>query len=135
MKRILLDTNAYTALMLGNDEILNFLSVSEIIYISIFVMAELLAGFKGGEKESDNCKIFETFLKKPGVKILNGTKETAQVFAFIKNSLKKKGLPIPINDVWIASHTIESGSILISCDKHFDSVDGLRLIKFLNLHK
>lgn len=130
MKKIVLDTNAYTALMMGNIEILEILAVSETVYISIFVMGELYAGFKGGNKEKENCQIFETFLKKPGVKILNATEETAQIFAFIKDLLKKKGKPIPINDVWIAAHTVESGSILVSCDKHFDSVEGLRVIDF-----
>ncbi|MCA1792818.1 MAG: hypothetical protein ABR534_04390 [Desulfotignum sp.] len=89
MKKIVLDTNAYTALMMGNIKILEILAVSETVYISIFVMGELYAGFKGGNKEKENCQIFETFLKKPGVKILNATEETAQIFAFIKDLLKK----------------------------------------------
>lgn len=127
MKKILLDTNAYTALLVGNKKILDYLTSSETVYISIFVMAELFAGFKGGSKEAENQKIFNTFLKKSTVKILNATEETAHTFAFVKNLLKIKGKPIPINDVWIAAHAFESGSTLISFDKHFNEIDGLRL--------
>jgi predicted nucleic acid-binding protein len=44
----------------------------------------------------------------------------------IRIELKQKGTPIPLNDVWIASHCIETGSVLISFDKHFKNVPGLR---------
>lgn len=33
--------------------------------------------------------------------------------------------PIPTNDVWIAAHAMETGSDLISFDRHFAHVPGL----------
>jgi len=36
-----------------------------------------------------------------------------------------KGRPIPSNDIWIAAHAMESGSELLSFDRHFEEVDGL----------
>ncbi len=53
-------------------------------------------------------------------------KITAEIFGEIKNFLKKSGTPIPINDVWIASHTVETGSVVITYDNHFKKVPGLR---------
>ncbi len=35
--------------------------------------------------------------------------------------------PIPINDVWIASHGLESGATVITYDGHFKHVSGLRI--------
>ena len=72
-------------------------------------------------------KILNQFLQKPTVKVLTGSNETAEIFALIKNQLKNDGKPIPINDVWIAAHTIESGSILVTYDSHFDSIENLRI--------
>ena len=58
---------------------------------------------------------------------MNATKETSEIFGQIKHTLKMVGTPMPINDVWIASHVFETGSLLISYDAHFSKVHGLRL--------
>jgi tRNA(fMet)-specific endonuclease VapC len=52
--------------------------------------------------------------------------KTAEVFSDIKNDLQLQGKPLPINDIWIAAHTIESQSVLITFDKHFNSIKNLR---------
>ena len=59
--------------------------------------------------------------------MLDASQETSQIFAEIKYNLKKAGTPIPINDVWIAAHTFETGSVLITYDAHFEKVAGLRI--------
>ena len=61
------------------------------------------------------------------VQVLEGTSETALIFAEIKNALKSSGSPIPLNDGWIAANAIETGSVLITFDKHFALVPGLRI--------
>ncbi len=127
MKRILLDTNAYTAFVLGDEKIFDALAGADIVYMSIFVLGELYAGFKGGSKESKNVRLLKKFLKKPTVTILEASEESSEVFGFLKSNLKKAGTPLPINDVWIAAHTIESGSALITYDAHFDKIPDLRI--------
>lgn len=127
MNSIVLDTNAYTNLLTGSEPVLTALSEAEIIYMSIFVLGELYAGFKGGSREKKNREVLSAFLHKPSVKLLNATNETADVFATVKQLLKKKGRPIPVNDIWIAAHAIESGSVLVTFDAHFSAVDGLRI--------
>ena len=67
------------------------------------------------------------FLSKPSVKILIATAETAEVFGSIKNQLLRAGTPLPINDVWISSHGMETGSIIVTYDAHFGLAPGLRL--------
>lgn len=127
MTKILLDTNAYTHFIAGSDAVLEVLAEAEIVYMSIFVLGELYAGFRGGRKEADNKKILNGFLSKPTVKILNATVETARVFGRVKEGLKSSGNPIPTNDVWIAAHTLETGSTLITFDRHFQKIAGLML--------
>ena len=48
--------------------------------------------------------------------------ETAEIFGRLKSALKKKGTPVPVNDLWIAAHSIETGSFLLSFDMHFQSI-------------
>lgn len=127
MKKVLLDTNAYASFLAGDRAVLDVLAQAEIVYMSTIVLGELYAGFRGGKKESDNKERLDVFLKKSTVHALNITQETAVLFGEIKDRLKKAGTPIPINDVWIAAHAVETGAVLITYDAHFSKVHGLRL--------
>jgi len=127
MKKIILDTNAYTRLLAGSEEVLDIISTADSLYMSIFVLGELYAGFSSGLKEQKNRETLNRFLLKPTVKILNATIETAEIFGMLKSRLKIAGTPLPINDVWIAAHAIETGSIVVTFDKHFNKISGIRL--------
>jgi tRNA(fMet)-specific endonuclease VapC len=50
---------------------------------------------------------------------------TADRFGRIAAALRRKGRPLPTNDIWIAAHAMESGAELLSFDQHFDAVDGI----------
>jgi tRNA(fMet)-specific endonuclease VapC len=65
------------------------------------------------------------FQKKSTVKTLSAAPDTAEFFANIKDALKRKRPPLPINDVRIAAHAMESGSQRITLDKHFSLIGGL----------
>jgi tRNA(fMet)-specific endonuclease VapC len=127
MNKVILDTNAYTRLLAGDENVLDVVASAETVFMSIFVLGELHAGFLGGTKEQENRDVLKRFVLRPSVKILNATHETAQVFGSIKHSLTLKGTALPINDVWIAAHGIETGSVIITYDTHFNHVPGLRL--------
>ena len=53
--------------------------------------------------------------------------ETAEFYAKIYWDLKKKGTPIPSNDIWVAASAMRHGLALFTYDDHFKSVDGLLL--------
>jgi tRNA(fMet)-specific endonuclease VapC len=127
MNKILLDTNCYVAYLAGDREVLQMLTEAKTTFMSIFVLGELYAGFIGGTRERENRNILSIFLKKPSVTILNASSETAELFGTVKGSLKQAGRPIPINDVWIAAHSLEYGAVLVTRDKHFFNIPGLRL--------
>lgn len=126
MKNILLDTNCYTAYLAGDERVLDVLAEAESVYMSIFVLGELFAGFRGGSKELQNRNNLKKFLAKSTVTVLDATMETAEIFGDLKEKLKKSGTPLPINDVWIAAHTLETSSVLITYDAHFKLITGLR---------
>jgi tRNA(fMet)-specific endonuclease VapC len=127
MKKVLLDTNAYVRFLRGDEKVIAYLAQADNVYMSVFVLGELYAGFKAGGKEKDYRQILERFLLKPTVTVLEATTETADIFGLIAASLKKSGNPIPVNDVWIAAHALETGSILVTYDDHFARIPGLRL--------
>jgi len=127
MRKILLDTNAYAGFLAGDKTVLIALGEADQVFMPVFVLGELFFGFRAGQQERKNKEILQRFLQKPGVAILEGSRETAEIFGMIKSALKKSGHPIPINDVWIAAHTLEAGAILVTYDTHFTAVPGLRI--------
>lgn len=127
MSKILLDTNAYSEFMSGNKLVFDYIIEAEEVYLSTVMIGELFAGFYGGKKFTENKDDFKSFINKDGVKILNVTVETAEIFGEIKNELCKKGKMIPLNDIWIAAHTIETGSKIITFDSHFKQISKLRI--------
>ena len=127
MKKILIDTNAYTHLLQGDETILEALGRAETVFMSVFVLGELYAGFRGGNKESKNRSQLDEFLHRPTVRILTATQETSDIFGITKHRLREAGTPLPINDVWIAAHATESGSHLVTYDTHFENIPGILL--------
>jgi len=127
MKKILLDTNAYVRFLRGDEQVMAYLAQADQVYMSVFVLGELYAGFKAGSKNRENRQILEKFLLKPTVTILEASTETADIFGLLAASLRKSGTTIPINDVWIAAHALETGSLLITYDDHFTMIPGVRL--------
>ncbi len=127
MNAILLDTNAITALFRGKSAVLDAVAKADCVYASAIVIGELEAGFRGGSRYAGNLAILNRFLAKPTVEVLPVSRATGECFGRVKQALKAKGTPIPINDIWLAAQSMETGAVLVSFDSHFDKVDGLRL--------
>lgn len=132
MKKILLDTNSYTKYANGDRQVAKNIKQAELVYMSTIVLGELYAGFKGGTFETKNKANLNLFLSQPTVSIIKVSAKTAEIYGEVKNQLKNKGKLIPQNDMWIASHTLETDSILISFDQHFLEVSGLKIADFSN---
>jgi len=127
MKKILLDTNAYSSFMAGDQIVFDFIVESGIVFFSTIMIGELFAGFHGGNRFSANRKELESFLSKSGVRIVDVSIETSDIFGEIKADLNSRGKMIPMNDIWIAAHTVETGAKLITYDSHFKLIPGLRV--------
>jgi len=95
MNKIILDTNCYTAYLAGDPKILQALTEAKTTFMSIFVLGELYAGFKGGTREKENRYILRKFLDKPSIVTVNVSIETADLFGMVKDLLKQIGRPIP----------------------------------------
>lgn len=123
--RLLLDTNAYTDLMRGEDAVTQCVRRATEVLMSTIVVGELLYGFLRGSRRSRNTTQLDDFLTRSFVQLLPVTRITADRFGKIAASLRDAGTPIPTNDIWIAAHALESGADLLSRDAHFERVAGL----------
>ncbi|MCP3961544.1 MAG: type II toxin-antitoxin system VapC family toxin [bacterium] len=127
--RILLDTNAYTAMVEGHEKVCALVRMSEQVIVSMVVVGELLAGFRHSSRFEVNSRMLDDFLRGPYVQAVPVSRTTADRFGRVWAGLKAKAKPIPTNDMWIAAHAMETGTDLLSFDKHFDEVDGLAWIR------
>jgi len=126
MRPVLLDTNAYTAFMLGEAGAVDVVAHADKLYLNSVVLGELLGGFAAGTREPKNRAELARFLDSPRVEILPITAETADSYALIYAGLRRRGQPIPTNDLWIAASALEHGAALLTRDAHFSHIDGLR---------
>ena len=127
--KVLLDTNAYTALFRGHPGVVARVRRAEQVLISVVVAGELLFGFRNGSRFETNNAELEDFLASPYVTLLPVTMVTADRFGRIAASLRRNGTPLPTNDIWIAAQAMESGADLLSFDGHFAHVDGIAWVK------
>ena len=126
MRPILLDTNAYTAFMLGAAEVIDVVAHADKLCLNSVVLGELLGGFAAGTREPKNRAELARFLDSPRVEVLAVTAQTADSYALVYAGLRRKGQPIPTNDLWIAASALEHGAALLTRDAHFSHIDGLR---------
>ncbi len=117
--RIMLDTSAYTAFLMGNSEIKLSIQQAEEVFLNPIILGELMAGFLMGKNEKRNRAILQDFLSSPRVKIVEIDEETSERYAVIVGHLRIRGTPIPTNDIWIAASAMQQGLKVLTTDKHY----------------
>ncbi len=127
--RVLVDTNAYAAFKGGDPETVDVLRLADDVHLSVIVLGELLAGFAAGTQEPRNRRELAAFMDSPRVSVLSVTPATAPYYATLFTQLRRKGRPIPTNDLWLAATAMEHGAVLLTHDKHFDEVDGILVVR------
>lgn len=127
MKQLLIDTNVYVAFKRNNHAVVDLMRQAESIAINTVVLGKLLAGFKGGIRETANRSELDQFLDSPRVELLVLDESSADFFALIFNNLKQIGKPVPTNDIWIAASAMQHGRSLATLDSHFSYIAGLSL--------
>jgi len=124
--RLALDTNAYSDWQRGSkwDEAI---SRSHEVVLPFVVVAELRAGFAAGNLGRKNVDILERFIDEPEVGVTYPDATTLETYATLFANLKKRGKPIPTNDLWIAAICIQHNLRLATSDDHFLEIDALIL--------
>jgi predicted nucleic acid-binding protein len=123
IRNIALDTNAYAAFKRGVPEAAEIIRHVPLIGISSVVLGELLAGFAAGTRGTENRRELEQFLGSDRVQLLAVDRATAEYYATVYQQLKRKGRPIPTNDIWLSATALQHSLAVFSYDNHFESVD------------
>ena len=63
--RVLLDSNAYSQLMLGRERVTRIVRGAEEVLLSAVVLGELLNGFRHGSRHERNARGMRAFLDNP----------------------------------------------------------------------
>ncbi len=123
--KILLDTNAYVHFKQNKKDVVDTIISASTILFSPVVLGELMFGFRNGTKFNKNMNDLSKFLEHECVELVQIGDITSDRYSRIANRLKRKGTPIPTNDIWIAAQTMEHGAELITADRHFEKIEGL----------
>ncbi|MBN2415257.1 type II toxin-antitoxin system VapC family toxin [bacterium] len=128
MRKILIDTNVYAAFKRGNKDVCDVFRHADYIGVDVCVLAELFSGFRLGDAEQKNIRELEVFLNNDRVHMLTHTLETAEYYSLIFSNLRKKGRPLPTNDIWIAAAAMQNGLALYTFDRHFHEIEGVMIL-------
>ena len=119
----LLDTNAASAIIDEDADMQTWLRQDHEVFVPSIVIGELYFGVYNSSRTEANLARVEEFVI--GNSILPCDIETGKAYGLIKVELKKKGRPIPENDIWIASIAVQHGFALVTRDAHFNVIDNL----------
>ena len=122
--KYLLDTNVVIALFAGDLMVQEKVRNAEYIVAAPPVIGELCFGAQKSNKVTENLHKIDIFVQQSIV--FPCDLETAQWYGIIKDRLRRKGRPIPNNDIWIAAIALQYNLILVTRDSHFDEVESLQ---------
>jgi tRNA(fMet)-specific endonuclease VapC len=123
---VILDTNGLSAVADGDAGLMPILRQATEMAVPVIVLGE----YRYGVRQSRKRQRYEQWLvdSLPNYRILDVDQETTTYYATLRTELKKAGTPIPSNDVWIAALCRQYRLPILSRDRHFDIVAGLRRI-------
>jgi len=127
-KLFLLDTNIVIALFANEVGVVKNIANAEGVFVPSVVFGELLYGAELSSRKDQNIKKLQEF--STACHILDCNYETAKNYSLVKSFLKKKGKPIPENDVWIAATAVQYQLVLATRDRHFDGIKNLKVAKW-----
>lgn len=122
MSRLCLDTSAYSHFQRGDARAVELIDQAEWVGVPAIVLGELRAGFQLGGQRERNERELHAFLANPAVELLTVDGEVSQHYADIVADLRRRGTPLPTNDMWIAATAARAGAIVLTYDEHFDVI-------------
>jgi len=114
---VALDTSIAVRFLNADSAIVEKVAALPAIVLPIPVVGELLFGAENSARSVQNLPRYLQFIEMCVVVPMG--KETARFYSQTRLSLKRKGRPIPENDVWIAAQCLEHQWTLLTNDQHF----------------
>jgi tRNA(fMet)-specific endonuclease VapC len=123
--KIIVDTNIFIDLMKGDRAVEKKIDSFQEVYISPVVLVELYFGAYRSARPEKNIQKISSAIERSLVLLIDSS--TAETFVAVKLGLFAKGYPIPENDIWIASASIQHCIPLYTNDNHFNKISGIQL--------
>jgi predicted nucleic acid-binding protein len=125
---LIVDTNALSAIIDGDRAIKPIVQRAPSVEVSVVTLGEYRFGILRSSRPAAAERWLRDFLHL--YKTLDVDKETSFHYAELRFALKRAGTPIPLNDLWIAAQARQYDLSVLSRDKHFDAVGGIRRISW-----
>lgn len=123
---MILDTNAVSALLGGDPALGERLANADRHHLPVIVIGEYRYGLLRSRHRRNLTLLLDSLVRESIV--LGVDETTAQTYAQVRDELRTHGRPIPENDVWIAALARQHDEPVVSRDRHFDAVKGLRVV-------
>ncbi|HEV2731927.1 MAG TPA: type II toxin-antitoxin system VapC family toxin [Terriglobales bacterium] len=123
---MILDTNALSAAADDDPAIIPLLARADQIAIPVIALGEYRYGIAQSRHRASYAEWLKGLLH--DCEVLDVNEPTTHYYAEITLELKQKGKPIPTNDIWIAALCRQHSLPLLSRDRHFELVPGIRRI-------
>jgi predicted nucleic acid-binding protein len=123
---VILDTTGLSAIADGDSSLEPILDKAAEVAIPVIVLGE----YRYGIQLSRERQRYEQWLAESirDFRILDIDEETTRFYATLRLELKKAGTPVPSNDAWIAALCRQHSLSLVSRDRHFDLIRGVKRI-------
>ncbi len=122
----LLDTSILILSLRNDAAIRARLATTTALYPPSVAVGELYAGAYGSPTRATDA-VHDVDALAASMTVLACDATTAQIYGNIRNDLKRQGLFIPDNDLWIAATGIQYGITLAARDSHFNWIARLRV--------
>lgn len=126
--KLLLDTNIISALTRGEAIILQNIRKASSVYTSVISIGELNYGAQFSQDPKKHLAQIKNLRKV--IKVLLVDEESSLEYGKIKAALRRRGTPIPENDIWIAAIAIRHKLPVVTRDNDFNYIAGLKTIKW-----
>jgi predicted nucleic acid-binding protein len=123
---VILDTNAVSALFDGDERLGAQLELAGTIHLPTVVVGAYRYGLERSRHREKLGRLLDVLVEKSTV--LPVDLATASVYARVREELRRRGRPLPENDVWIAALARQHELPIASRDAHFDQVRGVKRI-------
>ncbi len=126
--RYLLDTSIVIPILRKEPSATSALTGAEELFISAVVLGELYYGAYRSTNSEQNLQEIKRFTENCIVLEVNNS--VAESYGLLKDYLRRRGKPIPENDIWVAATALLYELPLVARDAHFLEVPELRLVEW-----
>jgi predicted nucleic acid-binding protein len=125
---MILDTNALSAFFDGDSRLRNVIEETRELCLPVIVLGEYRFGLLHSRERRKIEPALNAFIE--STRVLAVDADTVEPYAGICSELKRKGKPLPTNDVWIAALARQHGLSIVSRDTHFDYIPEIQRLSW-----